>query len=82
MKINKNEIVHTVLKYEYYDAIDGDNKVIEYRDDTPFWRKRLDTKKYIVFHRAYTNVTMMFKIKCVEYNWGIIEIYLGERINV
>jgi len=74
---------HLILKRKYYDMIKNGEKVVEYRDNTPYWRQRLWGKKLVVFHRGYTNETMMFQI-----HKGIIpddlekqiEIHLGARV--
>lgn len=106
-----------VLKGEWYDMIELGVKPEEYREITPYWRKRIcandrfckmrevckaniychydngvpckfDT---VVFHRAYTNTTMKFRIEKVvighgRTEWGAKEgekyfvIKLGERL--
>ena len=82
--LSKRNVVHLVLKHKYYNAIDDNDKKIEYRDNTAFWRKRIIGKRYVTFHKGYTNVTMTFKISKIEVDEDseMILIYLGERINV
>lgn len=75
----KNE-VHLVLKHKYYDLIDAGKKKIEYRDNTPYWRKRILDKDFVTFHRGYTNETMTFRISVLAVDEKQISIWLGERI--
>jgi len=55
---------------------------VEYRDDSEFWRKRIEGKDVVTFHRGYSNETMTFTINRVKTERGTIEIHLGKRINV
>lgn len=73
--------IHLILKYKWYDLIEQGKKSVEYRRNTERLRKILRNKTYVVFHRGYTGVTMMFKI----FKWEVhspaeIYIHLGERI--
>lgn len=70
---------HLVLKRKYYDQIEGGRKVVEYRDNTEYWRRRIIPAKYVVFHRGYTKTTMKWKIHKIKTN-GQIEIHLGVRV--
>lgn len=47
--------LHLPLKGEYFDAIVSGEKPFEYREDTPYWRKRLEGRAYdsIVLTRGY-----------------------------
>lgn len=77
--------LHLVLKHKWYDQIDRRQKRVEYRDNTPYWRKRIlknPPLESIIFHKGYTNITMEYKINyivAVE-SFDQIEIYLGVRI--
>lgn len=51
---------------------------VEYRDDSEFWRKRLEGKEFATLHRGYTKNTMTFKIERRKTVRRIIEIHLGE----
>ena len=75
-------VLHLVLKGEYYDAIERGEKKCEYRDNTPYWRKRILEKdpSIVVFHRGYTNQTMAFWIAYKVVLPDQIEIVLGGRI--
>ena len=55
-------------------------KRIEYRDDSEFWRKRIEGKEVVTFHRGYSNETMTFTINRVKTERGTIEIHLGKRV--
>ena len=107
-----------VLKGKYYDMIESGEKPEEYRDITPYWRKRICTRDLfckmrdvckaniychydngvpckhstVVFHRAYTNTMIKFRIEKVvighgRTEWGAKEgekyyvIKLGERLS-
>ena len=72
------KICHLVLMGRYYDAIESGPKSIEYRRDCQYWRKRLLDATHVTLHRAYTNITMTFKIKKIVLSTQI-EIHLGER---
>lgn len=75
----KMKICHLILKYEYYDSIADGRKTVEYRDNTPYWRKRLLDADRVTFHRGYTKTTITFGIRYVTFN-GQIELHLGARV--
>lgn len=85
--------LHLVQKAKWYDMVESGEKQEEYRDNTPFWRKRIGIvmPDSVVFHRAYTATTMEFKVKDIvlgigRKEWGFegkspkIIIVLGDRI--
>lgn len=96
MRINSsamanNEILFLPLKAKWYDMIDSGVKLEEYREDKPYWQKRItDDKKYVRFSYGYTKKTMTFKIKNIRKGignpeWGapsypVYIIKLGDRI--
>lgn len=43
-------ILHLVLYREYFDQIAAGTKRIEYREQTPYWKKRLEGRRYDVVH--------------------------------
>lgn len=47
--------LHLPLKGEYFDQIKAGDKEFEYRQNTPYWRKRLRNRQYdnIVLTRGY-----------------------------
>jgi len=49
------EILHLNLKREYFAAIAKKQKRIEYRNQSGYWRKRLEDRKYdaILFRNGY-----------------------------
>ena len=75
-------VLHLVLEGKYYDAIERGEKKVEYRNNTPYWRKRILEKdpSIVVFHRGYTNQTMAFWIAYKVVLPDQIEIVLGGRI--
>ena len=55
-------ILHLNLHREFFAQIAAKTKRIEYRDQTPYWRKRLEGRKYdvIQFRNGYaTNAPVM-----------------------
>jgi hypothetical protein len=79
--------LHLVLKHIYYDAIDRGDKLVEYRDNTEYWRKRIMKKwnsnggNIVVFHKGYTKQTLAFRIASPVFNGDKIELHLGERLS-
>ena len=49
------KILHLNLYRKYFDAILEGDKVVEYRDITPYWSKRLEGRHYdvIQFRNGY-----------------------------
>jgi hypothetical protein len=49
------EILHLNLHREFFDAIARKQKRIEYRKQSPYWRKRLEDRNYeaILFRNGY-----------------------------
>lgn len=64
------EILHLNLFREYFDAIVEGRKRVEYRSRTPFWRKRLEGRKYdaINFQNGYASNApeMLVEFRCVR----------------
>ena len=59
---SKPAILHLNLHREFFAQIAARTKRIEYRDQTPYWRKRLEGHKYdvIQFRNGYaTNAPVM-----------------------
>jgi hypothetical protein len=52
-----SEILHLNLHREFFSAIAKRQKRIEYRKQSPYWRKRLEERKYdaILFRNGYAN---------------------------
>lgn len=48
-------VLHLNLRRQWFAAIAARTKRIEYRDQTPYWRKRLEGRHYdvIVFRNGY-----------------------------
>jgi len=86
-------VLDLVLKHQWYDMIDSGEKREEYRDITPYWRKRIQSGKrytHVRFHRGYTAKTMVFRYDGLRIGrgntqWGapadrdVFIISLGER---
>jgi hypothetical protein len=49
------KLLHLNLRREYFAQIAAKTKRIEYRDQTPYWRKRLEGREYdvIQFRNGY-----------------------------
>ena len=58
--------LHLNLYRKYFDAILKGEKVVEYRDITPYWSKRLEGRNYdvIQFRNGYAKVA---PVMIVEY---------------
>lgn len=78
--MNKN--LHLTLKYHWYDEIESGKKNIEYRDNTPYWRKRIieNNPNIVIFHKGYTSRIMKFEISRIIVDVEFIEIHLGDKI--
>jgi len=68
---NINRKFHFVLTAHWFDEIISGKKKTEYRNDTPFWRKRLCKAKIgdiAIFHKGYTkNPSISKTIKGIRY---------------
>jgi hypothetical protein len=49
------EVLHLTLKREYFEQISNKQKHTEYRKRKPYWRKRLEGRKFdaILFRNGY-----------------------------
>ena len=84
--------LHLVLTYHWFDEIEAGRKLVEYREKTHYWFKRiwLNRKKIktVTFARGYTSRTMTFKVhkidlgKCPYPDWDgeYNRIHFSERI--
>jgi hypothetical protein len=62
VKLKLKSILHLNLRREFFAQIATKTKHIEYRDQKPYWRKRLEGRKYdvIQFRNGYaTNAPEM-----------------------
>jgi hypothetical protein len=74
--IDNKYILHLVLKGKWYDMIKSGEKLEEYREITPYWKKRIIDKYplYVKFHRGYSNKqTMTFGISNITIGGGRIK---------
>jgi len=60
--------VHLVLTHYWFDEIYEGQKTVEYRDNIPFWQKRIIEKKpnRVIFHRGYTNEVILAEISKID----------------
>lgn len=67
--------LHLVLKAKWYDMVVSGEKPCEYREKTPYWKKRIWDRREeiesVVLHRAYTNITHEEKIKQITESYGV-----------
>ena len=72
---NCDMTLHLILKTCWYNMITQGIKREEYRENKPYWKKRLFFHKYthVCFHRAYTNETMTYKIASISIGRGRTE---------
>jgi hypothetical protein len=63
------EILHLNQHREFFTAIAGKTKHIEYRRQSPYWRKGLEDRKYdvIVFRSAYAKDAPEMKVEFVGF---------------
>lgn len=75
------KVLHLNLYRKYFDAILKGDKVVEYRDITPYWSKRLEGRHYdiIQFRNGYAKVapTMVVEYKGMGIDDGKYAIQLG-----
>ena len=59
------KVLHLNLYRKYFDAILNGDKVIEYRDITPYWSKRLEGRHYdfIQFRNGYAKVAPTMRVE-------------------
>lgn len=74
------DTVHLILKFQYWDQIADGTKRQEYRDNTPYWRKRILGRKFVVLHRGYTAHAIMFHIAKTDVDDETITITLGDPV--
>ena len=49
--MSTEKVLHLVLDFKWFDLIASGKKRIEYRDDSEFWRKRIEGKEVVTFQR-------------------------------
>jgi hypothetical protein len=79
-------ILHLRLHRDYFDEIAKGRKKREYRDDKPFWRRRLMGRKYaeILFRNGHLRRAPLMRVKClgIRKGKGRIVIRLGKILEV
>ena len=84
------KILHLNLYRKYFDAIANGTKIIEYREKTDYWKKRIENREYdvIKFRNGYAKdaPTMLVEYKGYTIGpnpWGEqYELKLGKIIEV
>jgi len=75
------KVLHLNLYRKYFDAILKGDKVVEYRDITPSWSKRLEGRHYdvIQFRNGYAKIapTMVVEYKGMTIDDNRYAIELG-----
>ena len=66
------KILHLPLMAKWHEMIKSGEKLEEYRENKPYWRKRLLSNKYdaVKFRYGYTTRTMTFRIKQIRFGIG------------
>ena len=66
------KILHLPLMAKWYEMIESGEKLEEYRENKPYWQKRLLTNKYdvVMFRYGYTKRTITFRIKEIRLGKG------------
>ena len=73
-------VLHLVVKKKLYDMIERGEKPEVYRDDTPYWRRRLLRENRYV--RYYTHVTFHcgYSSKIITFRYGMLHLGYGKVI--
>ena len=84
---DEQKILHLNLFRKYFDQIAEGTKTIEYRDNTDYWKKRLENREYdvIKFRNGYAKDAPTMLVEYVGLNVGnpfSYEIQLGKIIEV
>ena len=75
------KILYLPLKKKWYEMIESGEKLEEYRENKPYWQKRLLSGKYdaVKFRYGYTTRTMTFQIKQIRFGIGKKEWGAGDN---
>jgi len=77
--------LNLTLHRQWFDAIASGAKKIEYREDKPYWRTRLDGRQYdeIHFRNGYGQHRPFMRVKCLGVSKnGCYQIHLGEILEI
>lgn len=71
MKLTSN-ILHLVLKTNWYIMQENGSKTEEYREKTQYWTNRILAKHFthVCFHKGYSNITFTRKIDSIDIGYG------------
>jgi hypothetical protein len=80
------DTLHLNLRREYFAQIAAKTKRVEYRKRTPYWRKRLEGRKYDVirFRNGYATRApeMIVQFRGLRKRGGSYEILLGRVLKI
>ena len=64
--------LHLPLKAKWYDMIESGEKKEEYRENKPYWAKRIIGRKYkyVRFSYGYTKRTMTYEVDGITFGQG------------
>ena len=78
--------LHLTLHKKWFDEIASGEKLIEYRENKPYWNARLDGKRFQVvrFKNGYSSTAPEMAVECKDIikTDKVYEIYLGEVLSV
>lgn len=64
------DLLHLVLRHHWFDETDSGRKRIEYRNDTPRWRRLIFDRRHqltrLRFARGYTKRTALYRITHID----------------
>jgi len=64
------KILHLVLTHHWYDLTVSGEKIFEYREKTPYWKKRIWDKRgeltHVRFSKGYSSETTLRRIVDID----------------
>jgi ASC-1-like (ASCH) protein len=65
MRTKSKSVLHLNLHREFFAAIAAGTKRLEYRDRTPYWRRRLEGREYdvIQFRNGYATLAPVMTVE-------------------
>ena len=72
--MNNSRILHLNLHWEFFDLIERGLKKTEYRECTPYWRKRLEGRDYDVirFRNGYATKAPIMDVQYLAKGFRVI----------
>lgn len=73
--MNKPRILHLNLHREFFDLIERGLKKTEYRECTPYWRRRLEGRDYDVirFRNGYATKAPIMDVQYVTKGFRVVD---------